>query len=181
MGQVFQYPNLVAGTDEWTDWYTPEVGKRNIGVNFATVYFPRPLAEGDVVTTTVTIEADSLDLTASDGALTLQGQTWMQQGGSSWAHDSPLSNYIEADGNRSYVRSKIAHGVVYDGLHHFDNVCHVTSASGARAPIGAIRSTFACRIGNCGGGRLRVRRLMVELNAEGAPHAWAPAEGEVWP
>ena len=26
MWQTFEYPNLVAGTDEWTDWWTPEVG-----------------------------------------------------------------------------------------------------------------------------------------------------------
>lgn len=134
-----------------------------------------------MVATTATIEADGLDLTAPGGVLSLQGQTWMQQGGSSWVHDSPLSNYIKADGTTNYGMSRIARGVVYDGLHRFDNVCHVTSAQGARAPIGAIRCTFACRVDNCGGGRLRVRRLMVTLNGDGTPHAWAPAEGEVWP
>lgn len=29
MAQVFRYPNLVAGTDEWTDWWTPLVGVDN--------------------------------------------------------------------------------------------------------------------------------------------------------
>ena len=27
--------------------------------------------------------------------------------------------------------------------------------------------------------RIRARRLMVTLNGDGVPHAWAPAEGEV--
>lgn len=181
MGQVFQYPNLVSGTDVPTAWYEPPIGKTNVCVDFATVYFPRPLADGDVVATTVTVEADGLDLTAPGGALSLQGETWMQQGGSSWTHDNPLVDYTKADGSTSHPMFRIAHGVVYDGLHHFDNVYHVTSARGAKAPIGAIRCTYACRVDNCGGGRIRVRRLMVTLNGDGTPHAWAPAEGEVWP
>lgn len=147
----FLYPNLVAGTDVPTAWFEPPKGKPNVGTIFFTVDFPRPLAEGDVVATTMTIEADGLDLTASGGALTLQGQTWMQQGGSTWAHDSPLTNYIESDGKVNYGRAKIARGVVYDGPHYFDNLCHVTSAQGTRAPIGAIRCNIACRIDNCGG------------------------------
>lgn len=178
MGQSFEYPNLVAGTDVPTAWYEPPTMKANVGVSFLTVDFPRPLVDGDVVATTVTVEADGLDLTAPGGALTLQGQTWMQQGGSTWAHDHPLTAYTEADGNTNYGRAKIARGVVYNGLHHFDNVYHVTSAHGARAPIGAIRCTLECRVDNCGGGRLRVRRLMVTLNGDGVPHAWAPAEGD---
>lgn len=181
MTQSFRYPNLVAGTDAPTAWFEPPKWKPNVGTDFFTVDFPRPLAEGDVVATTMAIEADGLDVTASGGKLTLQGQTWMQQGGSSWAHDSPLTNYIDAGGKVDYIRSMIAQGVVYDGLHYFDNVCHVTSARGTRAPIGAIRCTIACRVDNCGGGRFRARRLMVTLNGDGVPHAWAPAAGEVWP
>lgn len=151
MTQSFGYPNLAAGTDVPTEWFEPPKGKPNTVNDFYTVNFPRPLAEGDVVATTMTIEADGLDVTASGGKFTLQGQVWMQQGGSSWTHYSPLTNHIEADGKVNYARSIIARGIVFDGLHYFDNVCHVTSAQGTKAPIGAIRCTIACRIDNCGG------------------------------
>ena len=177
----FLYSNLVAGTDVPTAWYEPQTGLSNVYYDFLTVDFPRPLADGDVVATTLTVEADGLDLTATGGELTLQGETWMQQGGSSWTHDNPLTNYTDADGNTNYSRSKIARGVVYDGLHYFDNVCHVTSAQGTHAPIGVIGCSLACRVDYSRGGRLRVRRLMVTLNGDGVPHAWAPAAGEVWP
>lgn len=31
MGQTFEYPNFVAGTDQWTRWWTPEVGTGECG------------------------------------------------------------------------------------------------------------------------------------------------------
>lgn len=57
MAQTFKWPNLVAATDEWSDWFSPVVGGTN-----STFKFHKPeeleLREGQIVCTSVELEFD---------------------------------------------------------------------------------------------------------------------------
>lgn len=174
MAQTFQYPNLVAGTDEWTGWWTPVVGRENSCFTIANIALPRPIEQDDIVYASVEMEFDKLDLTADKAFLVFQGsvdKTW-----------HPV-NVFTIGFRRFRFRKDVFDGsmelsatfdVNKETYNTGDNAYHMT-------PVGHSVFEFGLRVDLCRGGRLRARRLMVELNAEGAPHAWAPAEGEVWP
>jgi hypothetical protein len=179
MMQTFEYPNLIAGTDEWTDWWAPEVGEENRTFKIATIELPRPIAQDDVVCVSVDFEFDKLDMTGDEAIVIPQGAV-----DGSWRYFNPFTHAVE------YARRDLfsSRPGVLDGETEVANAIHVDSFnyttepdSWVQSPVGHSKFGFGFRVDNCGGGRLRVRRLMVELSAEGAPHAWAPASGEVWP
>ena len=172
MEQVFQYPNLVSGTDKWTDWWTPEVGKVNSTKTPFYVDFGRQLVVGDVVTVTADLDFDKIDITKDGAFLVLQGATSVDGVTRTWEYSNPLTCV-----NFQHVYRRA--GTVLDGTDRYElsNVVGEKNGNG----VGVRGAEFGVRVDYCWGGSLRVRRLMVELNAEGAPHAWAPAEGEVWP
>lgn len=171
MVQTFRYPNIVSGTEN-TDWWEPPVGKSNIGFNIATISLPRPLEQDDIVCVSVEMEFDKLDLTADAANLNFQGTV-----DNSWHPFNPFTHDLR----------RFAHGV-FDGTMELSNTYRVNSRTynvGAdkynTTPVGHSSFEFILKADNPKGGRLRARHLMVELSADGAPHAWAPAEGEAWP
>ncbi len=177
--QTFQYPNLVSGTDEWTDWCTPEVGKENSGFTIACISLPRPIAQDDVVCVSVDFEFDKLDLTGDEAIVHPQGAV-----DGSWHYFNPFVHAIKI-ARRDLFSSRPG---VLDGETEVVNTFRVDSYSYAtepdswvQSPVGHSVFEFGMRADHCGGGRLRARRLMVTLNGDGVPHAWAPASGEVWP
>lgn len=176
MGQTFEYSNLVAGTDAWSDWWEPAVGAENESFYIANVKFPRAIKSDDVVCAGVEIEFDGLDLTAGGAIIIVQGNVE-----DSWHYSNVVARAI----NIGWPKSLPNHGAVLDGTYLISGVNVVSSGAYDTAwnmsPVGKAIFRFGFRIDNCGGGRLRARRLMVTLNGDGVPHAWAPAEGEVWP
>lgn len=167
--QTFQYPNLVAGTDR-TDWWTPVVGVANSVRTLFYVDFGRPLVVGDVVTVTADLDFDKLDITKDGASLVLQGATSVDGVTRGWKYSNPL--------NRISFRNVYRRaGTVLDGTDRYE----LSNVVGEGNGVGIRGAEFGVRVDLCGGGSLRVRRLMVELNAGGAPHAWAPADWEVWP
>lgn len=167
MAQTFKWPNLVAGTGEWSAWVAPK-NVDNFTWGFAVVEFPRAIEEGDVVCTCVEFEFDGLDLTADHAHFYVQGPV-----DHSWGYQNVITTAI-GDGWPYSQR----HGVTLDGRRMPGGTFTVPSGCSA---IGHTMFNFGIRIDYCGGGRLRTRRLMVTLNGDGVPHAWAPAAGEVWP
>lgn len=170
--QTFEYPNLVSGTDKWTDWWTPEVGKENSTFKIATIALPRPIEQDDTVCVSICMEFDKLDLTVDKSSLAFQGAV-----DHSWHFVNPFTTRFRT----------MKHGV-FDGAVELSATFPVDSFSystGAdtwiQSPVGHSIFEFGLRADYCGGGSLRARRLMVELNTEGQPHAWAPPAGEVWP
>jgi hypothetical protein len=169
MAQTFQYPNLVAGTDR-TDWWTPVARVANSARELFYVDFGRPLVVGDVVTVTADLDFDKLDITKDGASLVLQGATSVDGVTRVWGYSNPLNR---TNSRTVYRRA----GTVLDGTDRYE----LSNVVGEGNGIGVRGAEFGVRVDYCGGGSLRVRRLMVELNADGAPHAWAPAAGEVWP
>lgn len=171
----FEYPNLVAGTDEWSDWWEPAVGVNNATHEFFEVVFPRAIEATDVVCSSVEYEFDGLDLTAEKAYAYPQGTV-----DGSWIYANTVTKAVLA-GWPASMRS----GVTLDGAHVFAGASDVSGSnydnSDNQTPVGHKAFRFDLRINYCGGGRIRARRLMVTLNGDGVPHAWAPAEGEVWP
>lgn len=175
MGQTFEYPNLVAGTDGWSDWWHPVVGANNSTNKFFEVVFPRAIEAGDVVCASAEYEFDGLNLTSKEASITVQGIV-----DGSWGYVNPVTLAIY----RCWPAS-MRNGTTLDGTHIFSGAFDVSRGTYDqqynKTPVG--HKNFRCdmRVNYCGGGCLRVRRLMVTLNGDGTPHAWAPAEGEVWP
>lgn len=172
MMQTFQYPNLVSGTDEWTDWWTPEVGKENSCFTIAFISLPRPIEQDDILCASVEIEFDKLDLTADKAFLAFQGSV-----DNSWRPFNAFTvgfRRFKHDVFDGAIELSATFGINTHTYNTGDNAYNTT-------PVGHSVFEFGMRADHCGGGSLRARRLMVELNAEGAPHAWAPADGEVWP
>lgn len=175
--QTFEYPNLLAGTDQWTDWWTPTVGKDNRCMVLGLVDFGRPLVVGDVVTLHAEVEFDKLDLTGNKAILFAQGTTAFDDGKkTTWAYNNPLCPHT-SDSERFFPHR----GAVFDGAEAMSLRNVIAEKNGVIDGKGLRYAELGFRCNYCGGGRLRVRRLMVEFDAEGAPHAWAPAAGEVWP
>lgn len=175
MGQTFEYPNLVAGTDAWSDWWEPAVGVSNATVWLYVVEFPRAIEADDVVCAGVEFEFDGLDLTADNSVLFVQGTAE-----NSWH----FSNVVAQAIINGFPRS-LSHGNVLNGTHLISGVDAISARTYGtewdKSPVGHTRFNIGLRVNYCGGGRLRVRRLMVTLNGDGVPRAWAPAAGEVWP
>lgn len=175
MGHTFEYPNLVAGTDAWSDWWEPAVGVTNATHRFFEVVFPRAIEVGDVVCASAEFEFDGLDLTQSGAVAFMQGTV-----DGSWRHANPVTLAVYYGWPKS-----MRHGITLAGTHVFSGAFDVSGYtydnSYFQTPVG--RRVFRCdmRVNYCGGGRLRARRLMVTLNGDGVPRAWAPAAGEVWP
>lgn len=170
MTQSFRYPNLVAGTDAWSDWWKPAKGIINSNITTYTVTFPRELASGDVVSASMEMQFDGLVLGTADTDnyfnLRLQGPANGRWGmGNIVTYALQSWNDVFSDGT-------------YSGTKFFSGTAAVNNGNGF---AGTIEDDVGIRIDNCGGGRLRVRRLMVTLNGDGVPHAWAPAADEVWP
>lgn len=172
--QNFRYPNLVSGTDEWTGWWTPRTGEENETKQLAIVDFGRPLSVGDVLTVIVDFEFDELDVTGSGACVWAQGRTAFEDGEYLWDRRNPITR----GGAGFLLRHK---GEVVDGAETASMVTVVSEDNGVEGGKGIRYAEIGLRCDNSGGGSLRVRRIMAELNAEGAPHAWAPAAGEVWP
>ena len=160
--QTFEYPNLVAGTDAWSDWWTPAVGADNESFYIANVEFPRAIEADDVVCAGFEVEFDGLDLTASGATIVMQGsveESWhysnvvVRAVNLGWPHSLPMSNVV-LEG--TYIISGV--NVISSG--HYDTAWNMS-------PVGKTKFRFGFRINNCGGGRLRARRLMVTLNGVG--------------
>lgn len=172
MGQTFQYPNLVAGTDAWSDWWEPPEGKINAVTTLYIVTFPRDLAVGDVVSASMEVQFDGLVLGTPD---TGDEYNFRLGGMVNGFYGSGLNNIVA--GALQPWGAMLADDT-YSGTKFFSGTKVVKDGN---KYAGTAEDEVEVRIDNCGGGRLRVRRLMVTLNGDGVPHAWAPAEGEVWP
>ena len=168
----FLYPNIIAGTDAWSDWWTPPKGTINAGISLYTVTFPRELAAGDVVSASMEMQFDGLVLGTAD---TDEGYNLRLQGTVNGSLDSGLKNIV-VEALQPW-EDTFADGT-YSGTKFFSGTAAVNDVNRF---AGTTEDEISIRIDNCGGGRLRVRRLMVTLNGDGVPHAWAPAAGEVWP
>lgn len=168
----FLYPNIISGTDAWSDWWTPAKGTINAHINLYTVTFPRELAAGDVVCASMEMQFDGLVLGTAD---TGNNYNLRLQGGVNGSYNSGLDNIVTS-ALQPWV-AVFADGT-YSGTKFFSDTVAVNDENGF---AGTTEDKVGIRIDNCGGGRLRVRRLMVTLNGDGVPHAWAPAAGEVWP
>ena len=166
----FLYPNIIAGTDAWSDWWSPIKGIINSGISLYTVTFPRKLAAGDVVSASMEMQFDGLVLGTAD---TDEGYNLRLQGATNGSFN--MKNIVIAA--LQPWEDVFADGT-YNGTKFFSGTVAVND--GDRF-AGTIEDEVDIRIDNCGGGRLRARRLMVTLNGDGVPHAWAPAGGEVWP
>ncbi len=142
MVQTFEYPNLVSGTDKWTDWWNPEVGKTNSCIAFFWVDFGRPLAVGDVLTFTADVEFDKLDLSGSGAFLWTQGTSALEDGNYMWGLPNPLFPYRDG-----YFFTH--HGAVFDGVESMSmrNVVSEKNGKGIRY------AEFGFRCDYCGGGR----------------------------
>lgn len=128
MEQTFQYPSLVSGTDKWTDWWTPEVGKDNSCIAFSRVDFGRALAVGDVLTFTADVEFSKLDLSGSGAYLWTQGMSALEDGNYMWGLSNPLFPYrdgyffthggdvfdgVERMSLRNVISEKVGKGIRY--------------------------------------------------------------------
>jgi hypothetical protein len=168
----FLYPNIIAGTDAWSDWWTPPKGKINAGIELYTVTFPRELAAGDVVSASMEMQFDGLVLGTAD---TSEEYNLRLQGPVNGSFNSGLGNIVTSA--LQPWGAVFADGT-YSGTKFFSGTKAVEDGDKF---VGTTEVDVDIRIDNCGGGRLCVRRLMVTLNGDGVPHAWAPAAGEVWP
>lgn len=144
MAQTFQYPNLVAGTDEWTDWWMPEVGKDNSCCTVATIRLPRPIAQDDIVSASIEIEFDKLDLTADKAVLAFQGTV-----DKSWY---PFNAFTT--GFRHFKHD------VFDGALELSATLAVNTRTYSTVvnaynatPVGHSVFGFGMRVDYCGGGR----------------------------
>lgn len=148
--QTFQYPNLVSGTDKWTDWWTPEVGMDNSTLSIATIELPRPIAQDDVVCVSVDFEFDKLDLTGDEAIVNPQGAV-----DGSWHYLNPFTYAVL--GARSDLFS--SRPGVLDGetevvnTFRVDSYSYTTEAdSWAQSPVGRSVFNFGLRANYCGGG-----------------------------
>ena len=179
--QTFEYPNLVPGTFEWIDWWTPKTGAANVTNNrMYMIELPEPLKADDTIGVSLDVEFEGLDLMADGAAYGIQGAC-VVDGADSWRYCNPFSTLLYS--------TKYGHfsGGVFTGFHTISNVGKVSdrtyNPTGFNmSPVGLSKFYVGVRLDYCGGGgRIRARRLMVTLNGHGAPHAWAPASGEEWP
>ena len=172
----FLYPNIIAGTDAWSDWFTPAVGAYNEVCYIANVEFPRAIEADDVVCAGVEIEFDGLDLTADGARIAVQGSV-----GGSWRYSNVVTGAVIAGWPNSLPKSR----AVLEGTYLMSGANVISSgAYGTEwnmSPVGQVEFRIGFRVDYSKGGRLRARRLMVTLNGDGVPHAWAPAASEVWP
>lgn len=145
--QTFQYPNIVAGTDAWSDWWEPAVGAENETFYIASVEFPRAIESDDVVCAGVEMEFDGLDLTASGAKIAEQGD--VEQ---SWHY----SNVVVRAVYLGWPHSLPSYGAVLEGTHLISGVNVVSSGDYDTAwnmsPVGKTTFRFGFRIDNCGGG-----------------------------
>lgn len=142
MEQTFEYPNLVSGTDEWTSWWTPAVGKENSCFTIATIALPRPIEQDDIVCVSVEMEFDRLDLTADKANLSFQGPV-----DNSW---HPCNPFVAGFKRLKYD--------VFDGMMELSNTFRVNSytynttpGSYNTTPVGHSKFEFGFRVDNCGG------------------------------
>ena len=172
----FLYPNIIAGTDAWSDWWSPHVGVGNETINPFVVEFPRAIEADDVVCAGVEIDFDGLDLTAARAHIDVQGAV-----GGSWGYFNVVTGAVRVGWTKSLPRSNVVLEGTYlmSGANVISSITYDTDYN--VSPVGQVEFNFGFRVDYSNGGRLRVRRLMVTLNGDGVPHAWAPAAGEVWP
>lgn len=145
MEQTFEYPNLVSGTDKWTNWWTPAVGKTNSCMVVCYVDFGRPLAVGDVVAFTADVEFDKLDLSGSGASLWTQGTSALGDGKYKWWYSNPLFPY-----RGGYF---FAHrGAVFDGVERMSLRNVVSEWNGVEDGKGIRYAEFGFRCDYSGGG-----------------------------
>lgn len=142
MGQTFEFPNLVAGTDAWSDWWEPDKGI-NVCIPLYTVTFPRELAAGDVVSASMEMQFDGLVLgtadTGEDYNLRLQG----------------VVNRSYGSGLRNIVTGALQpwNDVFADGTYSGTKFLIGTKAVEAGDKYaGTTEDAVEARIDNCGGG-----------------------------
>lgn len=139
--QTFEWPNLVAGTDAWTDWFEPETNTKNATALLYVVTFPRKLEVGDVVCASMDVQFDGLVVGTKDSGdyynLRIQGTA-----DRSWRSDNAVAFALQDIGD------KLADGT-YDGLKTFCGTYAVASGSSA---VGTSRNNIGVRLDNCGGG-----------------------------
>lgn len=147
MAQTFEWPNLVSGTDAWSDWFTPAVGAENECSYIANVKFPRAIESDDVVCAGVEIEFDGLDLTASGAKIAVQGDVEK-----SWHY----SNVVTKAVCHGWPHSLPSYGAVLEGTHLISGVQVVSSVNYGTvweiSPVGKTTFRFGFRVDNCGGG-----------------------------
>ena len=172
----FLYPNLVSGTDAWSDWRTPFVGADNSTIDLFVVEFPRAIEADDVVCAGVEIDFDGLDLTADGAYIAVQGDV-----GGSWHYSNVVVRAVmKGWPNSLHMSNSVLEGTyLISGVNVISSITYGTGHN--MSPVGQVEFHFGFRVDYSRGGRLRARRLMVTLNGDGVPHAWAPAAGEVWP
>lgn len=140
MAQEFMYPNLVAGTDEWTDWFAPKVGGTNSVDRFAYVDFGRPLVVGDVVTVTADLDFSKLDITKDGAFLIVQGATSVDGSKMVWKYSNQLTN---TNFRTIYRRA----GTVLDGTDRYE----LSNVVGEGNGVGIRGAEFGVRVDLCGG------------------------------
>lgn len=146
MAQTFRYPNLIAGTDQWTDWWTPEVGMDNRCMVLGWVDFGRPLVVGDVVTLHAEVEFDKLDLTGNKAILVTQGTTAFDDGKTTWRYNDPLCPYT-----RDFFFPH--RGAVFDGAEAMSLRNVIAEKNGVIDGKGLRYAELGFRCNYSGGGR----------------------------
>lgn len=141
----FEYPNLVTGTDKWTDWWAPGVGISNSCTSLAFVDFGRPLVVGDVLTINATVEFNKLDLAGSNALIYMQGKTAFEDGNYVWKYGNPLAPYT----NDYFFAHR---GAVFDGVENvsWKNVVHEGNGVNNGKGLRYVEVGFRCD--NSGGG-----------------------------
>lgn len=138
----FLYPNLISGTDAWSDWWNPIKGVINAHISLYTVTFPRELAVGDVVCASIEMQFDGLVLGTAD---TYDGFNLRLQGrvNGSW---SGLHNIVITA--LQPWEDMFADGT-YSGTKFFSGTVAVNDGSKF---AGTTEDEVGIRIDNCGGG-----------------------------
>lgn len=154
MMQTFRYPNLVAGTDKWTRWWTPAVGIENSCTVVAYVDFGRALVVGDVLTFTADVEFDKLDLSGSGAYLWTQGMSALEDGNYMWRLSNPLFPY--RDGYHFFTY----HGAMFDGVESMSmrNVISEKNGKGVRYAEFGFRCDSSGGVAPCAASHGRAQR-----------------------
>lgn len=144
----YRYPNLLSGTDKWTSWWTPEVGKDNSCIGYTDIVLPRPLAQDDVVSVSVDLEFDRLDMTADRAVMAPQGDV-----DGSWHYYNPFADAVFTARRDLFFGSGVLDGEIeVAGTIRVDGFSYNTEAgSYNQSPAGHRKFAFGFRANYCGG------------------------------
>ena len=152
--QTFEYPNLVPGTDEWLDWWTPKTGAANVTNNHMyKIELPEPLKADDTIGVSLDVEFKGLDLMADGAKFGIQGAC-VVDGADSFEYYNPFSGLL--------YMTKYGHfsDGLFTGFHTISNVGKVSdrtySSSGyPMSPVGLSKFYVGMKVDYWGGGRPR--------------------------